>query len=62
MTQTHSAVASHGRFEALLAKHYTLEQEIKVLQQCPSSDDILKALKRAKLKVKEEIEGIRRVS
>lgn len=62
MPQTHHVAASEGRFNALKAKHQTLEDEIHTLQQCPKSDDILKSLKRAKLKVKEELEGIRHAS
>ncbi len=53
---------SEARYSALKSKHHTLEEEIHVMQQCPSSDDILKALKREKLRIKEEMEGLRKVS
>ena len=62
MARLNSLSTAGGRFEALKAKHSSLEKEIHDLQQCPSSEDILKNLKRAKLRVKEEIEGIRRAS
>ena len=62
MPHAQTAVPSEARYSALKAKHHTLEQEIHVLQQCPSSDDIMKALKREKLRVKEEMEGLRNAS
>jgi len=54
---------SPSRVEALRAKHKNLSQKIEVEQSRPStSDQILKNLKREKLKLKEQIEGIRQAS
>ena len=62
MAQLDSMPTAEGRFQDLKARHHSLEKEIHQLQQCPSSGDILKNLKRAKLRIKEEIEGIRQAS
>ncbi len=59
MPHAQSALPSDARYSALQVKKHTLEEEIHTLQQCPSSDDIVKALKREKLRVKEEMEGLR---
>ena len=59
MPHTQSYTPTEARYNALKMKKMTLEKEIDDLQQCPSADDILKGLKRAKLKVKEEMELIR---
>ncbi len=62
MPHAQYAMPSEARYSALKAKHHTLEEEIHVMQQCPSSDDIIKALKREKLRIKEEMEGLRSVT
>jgi len=55
--------SSPARIEALKAKHSKLEQTIHAQQQNFSlSDQEMANLKREKLRVKEEIEGIRRAS
>ena len=51
------------RVEALKAKHQNLSQRIEAEQSRPFiSEHILAELKREKLKLKEEIEGIRQAS
>ncbi|MCB9973619.1 MAG: DUF465 domain-containing protein [Rhodospirillales bacterium] len=62
MPYAQNVLPSEARYNALKAKHFTLEREINVLQQCPSSDDILKALKREKLRIKQEMEGLSEAS
>jgi hypothetical protein len=53
----------NARLEALIAKHKTLSKKIEQKQIIPSvSDQEIGGLKREKLKIKEEIEGIRKAS
>lgn len=61
---THQGTApSNARLEALKAKHKSLSKKIETHQSMPSiSDQEIVGLKREKLKLKEEIEGIRYVS
>lgn len=57
------ASASVARLEALKAKHKSLSKKIETEQSIPSiSDHRLHVLKKEKLKIKEEIEGIREAS
>ena len=57
------ASASSARLEALKAKHKSLSRKIETEQNLPSiSSNQLYALKKEKLKIKEEIEGIRQAS
>lgn len=62
--QTHNASASsNARLDALKAKHKLLSQKIEHRQNIPSiTDQEIVGLKREKLKLKEEIEGIRKAS
>lgn len=62
MSFVEHVTTSEPRFEALKAKHSSLEQEIHQLQQRYPSDEVLKSLKRAKLKIKEEMESIRQTA
>lgn len=49
-----------GRVQALLARHHALSQQIENEQSSPAySDSRLRELKRKKLLLKDEIEGIR---
>ncbi|MCB1531589.1 MAG: DUF465 domain-containing protein [Alphaproteobacteria bacterium] len=57
---------SHGfesapltRLEALKKKHALYKEQIREAQKSPAADFYLKQLKKQKLLVKEEIEGIR---
>ncbi|HPF78470.1 MAG TPA: YdcH family protein [Alphaproteobacteria bacterium] len=55
--------ASSARVEALKAKHKLLSRKIELEQSRPFiSEYQLSELKREKLKVKEEIEGIKKAS
>jgi hypothetical protein len=57
------ASASSARLEALKAKHQSLSKTIENEQSIPSiNHQRLYALKKEKLKIKEEIEGIRQAS
>ncbi len=61
----HQAVVSQSsaRVQALKAKHKNLSKEIEAEQSRPfMSETILTQLKREKLKLKEQIEGIRKAS
>lgn len=64
MPTQHGVVsASSARIEALKIKHKTLSHKIELELNRPSfSDAELSALKREKLKIKEQIEGIRQAS
>lgn len=56
----HNSVPSSARVEALKVKHQTLSKKIELEQRRPFiSEHHLGELKREKLKVKEELEGIR---
>lgn len=61
MSLSHIVVSkSSARVEALRAKHKNLSDKIETEQRRPfTSDQILTKLKREKLKLKEEIEGLR---
>ena len=51
------------RLEALRRKHSVIDKQIKEEQRRPAmSDQIIRSLKSEKLKVKDEIEGIRQAS
>lgn len=51
------SMSSH--LKELRKKHETLSNEVEVAQRSPAFDDIhLKALKKQKLKIKEEIERL----
>jgi len=55
--------APTSRVEALRAKHTALSERIREEQKRPSSADYyLRQLKKQKLQIKEEIEGIRKVA
>lgn len=62
--QSHDMVPQQpARVEALRARHALLSQKIKNSQSKLSTDDwYLGDLKKQKLRLKEEIEGIRQVS
>lgn len=52
-----------SRLEALLARHSALEEELQEEQRSfSSSDNKITELKRKKLQLKQEIEGIREAS
>jgi hypothetical protein len=53
-----AGMSSNARLEALRAKHAKLSREIEVIQQRAFADDEVTRLKRQKLQVKEQIEGI----
>jgi hypothetical protein len=53
---------SNPRLESLLSRHAALETELHEEQRHVSSTDYVRQLKRRKLQLKEEIEGIRRAS
>ncbi len=60
MHTQHAVTPSNARLEALKAKHKSLSKKIEHKQSMPSiSDQELVDMKRQKLKLKEEIEGIR---
>lgn len=55
--------APSSRVEALRVKHAALSERIRQEQKRPSSADYyLKQLKKQKLQIKEEIEGIRKAA
>ena len=55
--------SSLAHIEALKAKHKSLSKRIEKEQSSPSvSDYLIGAMKKEKLKLKEEIEGIKKVS
>ena len=61
--QQGSASASSARLEALKARHKNLSRKIETEQNIPSiSSNKIYALKKEKLQLKEEIEGIRQAS
>lgn len=64
MQSQHGMVSSSSaRVEALKAKHKFLSQKIETEQSRPFvSENQISQLKREKLKIKEEIEGIREAS
>lgn len=63
MPSQHMSTPSPARIDALKAKHKSLSTKIEMEQRSPSiSDYHIRDLKREKLKVKEEIEGIREAS
>lgn len=64
MSVSHTVVSkSSARIEALRAKHKHLSDKIKSEQNHPSvSEHLLTGLKRQKLKIKEQIEGIQEAS
>jgi len=52
--------ASASRLQALKDKHTKLSSRVKKAQQSPSiPDDMIQLLKKQKLMIKEQIEGIR---
>lgn len=54
---------SISRLEALKAKHLLYKERIKEAQKSPATADYyLQQLKKQKLQIKEEIEGVRAVS
>lgn len=59
---TSTLAYSTPRFEALKARHTKLSQQIETLQAAPTEAEALKQLKVEKLRIKEEIEGIRNTS
>lgn len=64
MSLSHDVVHnSSPRVEALRAKHKNLSEKIELEQRRPFiSEHLIAELKREKLKLKEEIEGIRKAS
>ena len=63
MQLQHNVARSGARIEALKEKHKSLSQKIDQEQSRPfMSDYIVGELKREKLKLKEEIEGLRQTS
>ena len=57
------STASSSRIEALRAKHKSISRKIELEQLSPSINDYrIGELKRQKLKIKEELEGIREAS
>ena len=63
MQSQHVTSPSGARIEALKAKHKSLSQKIEQEQSRPFiSEYQIGELKREKLKIKEEIEGIREAS
>jgi hypothetical protein len=63
MHTQHATAPSNARLEALKAKHKSLSKKIEHKQSMPSiSDHEIVGLKREKLKIKEEMEGIREAS
>ena len=60
MPSQHGIVSSSSRVEALKVKHKSLSRKIESEQRRPFiSEYQISELKREKLKIKEEIEGIR---
>lgn len=63
MHTQHGNARTSARVESLKAKHKSLSQKIEEYQSRPSmSEYLIGELKREKLKLKEEIEGIRKAS
>lgn len=64
MTLALVSSSSHpSRLEALMARHAAVEAELRERSRhTSSSDQELRELKKTKLQLKEEIEGIRRAS
>lgn len=61
--QSEALILQPARVEALRARHALLSQKIESSQRRLSTNDsYLKDLKRQKLRLKEEIEGIRETS
>ena len=59
MPTSRAETAPLSRLEALRKKHSMYKMQIKEAQKSPQADFYLKQLKKQKLLVKEEIEGIR---
>jgi len=53
---------NHARLKALKTKHEKISKQIETEQQSYLSDGLIARLKKEKLLIKEEIEGIRKVS
>jgi hypothetical protein len=63
LQQRDSALTPTARLEALKTRHQDLEKRIEIQRLRPSTESHeIGKLKREKLKLKEEIEGIRKVS
>ena len=62
MHHARSIVYSQGRLESLKARHAALDAQIMEEEKHNVSDVQLRSLKRLKLIIKEEMEGIRQYS
>lgn len=67
MPSRNSSATPLSRLESLRQKHAVYKEQIKKLQQCPSAQEycmqqMISGLKKQKLMIKEEIEGIRKAS
>lgn len=63
MHTQHTPASSTPRIEALRKKHQMISKKLETVQSRPfKSDTQITELKREKLKLKEEIEGIRQAS
>ncbi len=61
MPSTQGLSVNENRAEALQAKHAMLSERIENEQRSPSASDVeIRLLKKVKLQLKEELEGIRR--
>ncbi len=53
--------SQNSRLQALRDKHESLSSRVREAQRSPSiADDVIRALKKQKLMIKEQIEGIRK--
>lgn len=60
MTVATLQASQNTRLEALRSKHTLLSNRVKEAQRSPGiPDDVIKLLKKQKLMIKEQIEGIR---